>query len=171
MDIRITEATENDIALIKDMAEIVFKKTYEPILTVNQIEYMMELMYSEKNLVKQFKEGHRFFIAYIKERACGYVSVQKEKISGCDTEFYHLHKLYVMPDVHGNGVGKLLFDKACTYAKNNSDNRKVRIELNVNRKNPSIDFYKKMGMYVAREGDFPIGNGYLMNDYIMSIDI
>jgi acetyltransferase, GNAT family len=28
-----------------------------------------------------------------------------------------------------------------------------------------------MGMRKLREGDFPIGNGYYMNDYIMGLDI
>ena len=37
----------------------------------------------------------------------------------------------------------------------------------------NIDFLKMeyMGMRKLREGDFPIGNGYYMNDYIMGLDI
>ena len=30
---------------------------------------------------------------------------------------------------------------------------------------------RRMGMRKLREGDFPIGNGYYMNDYIMGLDI
>ena len=46
-----------------------------------------------------------------------------------------------------------------------------RMELNVNRDNPALGFYKHMGMRKVREGNFPIGNGYYMNDYIMGLDI
>lgn len=45
------------------------------------------------------------------------------------------------------------------------------MQLNVNRHNPALGFYKHMGMKKADEGDFPIGQGYYMNDYIMSIDL
>jgi diamine N-acetyltransferase len=34
-----------------------------------------------------------------------------------------------------------------------------------------VYFYEHMGMKKVREGDFPIGNNYYMNDYIMSLDI
>ena len=41
------------------------------------------------------------------------------------------------------------------------------MELNVNRNNKALQFYQHMGMRKLREGDFPIGNGYYMNDYII----
>ena len=44
-------------------------------------------------------------------------------------------------------------------------------ELNVNRSNRAVRFYEKMGMRKLREGDFPIGDGYYMNDYIMGLEI
>ena len=45
------------------------------------------------------------------------------------------------------------------------------MELNVNRENRAIRFYEHMGMHKARQGDFSIGNGYFMNDYIMSMEL
>ena len=45
------------------------------------------------------------------------------------------------------------------------------MELNVNRNNPAVAFYEKMGMHKASQGDFHIGNGYYMNDYIMAMEI
>lgn len=40
------------------------------------------------------------------------------------------------------------------------------IELNVNRHNPAVGFYKHMGFHEHATRDFHIGNGYYMNDYI-----
>ena len=45
------------------------------------------------------------------------------------------------------------------------------MELNVNRNNKALQFYAHMGRRKLREGDFPIGNGYYMNDYIMGLEI
>lgn len=47
----------------------------------------------------------------------------------------------------------------------------ARIELNVNRYNNAVSFYEHLGMHKARTGDFPIGHGYFMNDYIMAMDM
>lgn len=43
--------------------------------------------------------------------------------------------------------------------------------INVNRNNKALHFYERKGMKKLREGDFAIGNGYYMNDYIMGLEI
>ena len=45
------------------------------------------------------------------------------------------------------------------------------IELNVNRHNPAVGFYKHMGFHEHATRDFHIGNGYYMNDYIMRMEV
>ena len=87
------------------------------------------------------------------------------------TEVFHLHKIYVMPDAQGHGVGKILFDTAIDHAKQIAAGRKARIELNVNRYNKAVDFYRHIGMRVLLDEDFPIGNGFYKTDYIMGLDV
>ena len=60
----IKKATTNDIQLINEMAQIVFPATYREILSKEQLDYMMDWMYSPKNLRKQMEEeGHIYYIA------------------------------------------------------------------------------------------------------------
>lgn len=169
--INIIKASTDDIPFITGISSVVFRYTYSTILDNEQIEYMMEWMYSTDSLMKQFSEEHVFFIAFKENIPCGYMSIQHEESNGIEIDIYHLHKLYVMPTMQGNGVGKLLLEKAFNYAGENKDKGYARIELNVNRNNKAVGFYKRMGMNIVKEGDFPIGNGYYMNDYIMSIEI
>ena len=75
-----------------------------------------------------------------------------------------IHKLYVLPECQGKGFGKKLIDKAIEEI--NTENQKSLI-LNVNKKNPSLNFYEKIGFIKAREMVIDIGNGFLMDDYIM----
>ena len=171
MELKITQATETDIQLIISMAEVTFRHTYRDILTAEQIEYMMEWMYSAKSLEKQLLNGHRFFIATNKDVPCGYMSIQKEGITDDGITTYHLHKLYVLPEKQYNGIGNLLFDHAFQYAAQDKNTPEARIELNVNRSNKAIGFYLRKGMKIVSEGDFPIGSGYYMNDYIMSLEL
>ena len=167
-EVKILKAGENDLPVIHDMAQIVFRHTYLDILSPQQMEYMMEWMYSLPNLHKQLSEGHVYFIAYISGRPCGYMSIQKEGIDS-GIMVFHLQKIYVMRSEQGKGVGKLLFNQAVDYVTNSF--LPSRIELNVNRNNNAVGFYRHIGMRILREGDFHIGEGFYMNDYIMGLDI
>lgn len=168
-------ATADDMQIVHDMAEVVFRHTYENILTSEQIDYMIDWMYSIESLNKQLDEGHAYHIAFAGTVPCGYMSVRKEGRDEAGVEVYHLEKIYVMPQYHGKGLGRLLFNLALEYVTDSlsSDDKSssARIELNVNRNNPSLDFYLHMGMKIIRQGDFPIGNGFYMNDYIMGLDL
>jgi GNAT superfamily N-acetyltransferase len=75
-----------------------------------------------------------------------------------------LHKLYLLPESHGKGLGKLLLDKVEYLAQKNQSNT---ISLNVNRFNKAYFFYQKMGFKILEEEDLEIGNSYLMEDYKM----
>lgn len=162
----IRKATLADIKTIRSMASIVFPATYKEILSPEQLEYMMDWMYSEESIRKQMEEeGHIYYLAYKKDLPAGYVSIQPE-----DEHVYHLQKIYVLPDFQGMRLGRLLFEKAIQAIKELHPNP-CQMRLNVNRHNKALAFYQRMGMRKVAEGDFPIGNGYYMNDYIMGIDI
>lgn len=162
----IRRATLDDITLIHDMAEIVFPVTYGDILTQSQVDYMMEWMYSHDNLRRQMtEEGHVYHLVYCDGEPAGYVSVQPE-----DTDIFHLQKIYVLPRFQGKHLGRLLFDCAVEYIKSIHPTP-CELRLNVNRNNKALYFYEHLGMRKVAEGDFPIGNGYYMNDYIMGISL
>jgi hypothetical protein len=64
-----------------------------------------------------------------------------------------------------------LFNRAADHVREASDGRRARIELNVNKYNKSVEFYRHIGMRVLLEEDFPIGNGFYKTDYIMGLDL
>lgn len=162
----IRKATAADCELINKLAGEVFPATYKEILSPAQLDYMMDWMYAPENLRKQMEEeGHVYFIAYQEGEPVGYVSVQQQ-----DTDVFHLQKIYVLPHFQGAHAGSRLFDHAVKYIKEVHPSACL-MELNVNRNNPALRFYERKGMKRLREGDFPIGNGYYMNDYIMGLEI
>jgi ribosomal protein S18 acetylase RimI-like enzyme len=108
--------------------------------------------------------GHIYFILSKEGEDCGYAAIEQQ-----EKDLFHLQKIYVLPDYQCIGTGKFLFYEVIKYIRQTHP-EKFTLELNVNRHNKAFHFYKKMGMRIAREGDFPIGNGYFMNDYIMSMD-
>ena len=163
---KIRKATLEDIEMINRLAWIVFPHTYKEILSPEQMEYMMDWMYSPENLHKQMTEdGHIYFLAFEGDEPAGYLSIQPE-----GEHTYHLQKIYVLPSFQGKKLGKLLFEQAIKAIKELHP-EPCQMRLNVNRQNKALTFYEKMGMKKVDEGDFPIGNGYYMNDYIMGLDI
>lgn len=164
MEIR--KATTDDCELIRRMAEQVFPLTYRDIITQDQIDFMMEWMYSVGNLKKQMEqEGHVYLLAYENGQAVGYVSVQPQ-----GRDLFHLQKIYVLPAWQHSGAGKFLFEQATAYIREVHPGP-CTMELNVNRHNKALGFYEHMGMVKARQGDFDIGKGFYMNDYIMSMNL
>lgn len=164
LDIR--KATITDIPTIREMAAISFPHTYNKILSPEQITYMMEWMYSSDSLYKQMTiDGHIYYIALLHDKPVGYLSVQQE-----GEHTFHLQKLYILPYAQGMHIGTQLFHHAIKVIKNIHP-APCQMRLNVNRINTALLFYEKMGMKKVDEGDFHIGNGYYMNDYIMGIDI
>ena len=162
----IRKATTDDIPLIHQMAKDVFPATYGDILSIEQLDYMMIWMYSPSSLRKQMEEdGHLYYIAYQEKVAAGYLSIQQE-----GDHLFHLQKIYVLPRFQGCHLGKQLFAQAIKAIKEIHP-EPCEMHLNVNRNNKALQFYEHLGMRKIEEGDFAIGNGYYMNDYIMGLSI
>lgn len=155
-----------DIGIIRDIARHAFPATYRDILSPEQLAYMMEWMYSEESLRRQMgEEGQVFFLALFNGRPCGYVSIERQ-----EEDLFHLQKIYLSPDFQGIGLGHYLFETALEHIRRVHPSP-CRMELNVNRHNSARRFYERMGMTCLRSGDFDIGNGFFMNDYIMGMEI
>ena len=162
----IRQASTLDCELIHLLAWKVFPITYRDIISQEQINYMMEWMYSIESLNYQMTDDHHtYLLAYDDDICVGYVSVQPQS-----ADFFHLQKIYVLPENQSFGVGKVLFNAAINYIRTLHP-APFTIELNVNRHNKAVGFYEHMGMRKDREGDFNIGNGYFMNDFIMAMRI
>lgn len=161
----IRQAGAEACPLIRRLADEAFPATYREILTPAQLDYMMEWMYSPESLARQLREGHVYFIASADSEPCGYASVRQEA-----HDLFHLEKIYVLPRFQGIGAGALLFRTVVEHIRTVHP-APCRMELNVNRRNRAVAFYERMGMRRLREGDFPIGGDFYMNDYIMGLEI
>ncbi|MCL1942588.1 MAG: GNAT family N-acetyltransferase [Candidatus Azobacteroides sp.] len=158
----VRKAEKQDCGLIHDLAGQVWEPTYGNILSKEQVDYMFDRMYSVPSLENQMDNGHTYYILYHDEKPAGYLSIERER-----KDLFHLQKIYILPDQQRNGGGKLLIEKAEQHVTEHAETPVCTIELNVNRNNKAVGFYKKRGFVIDREGDFDIGNGFYMNDYVM----
>jgi diamine N-acetyltransferase len=156
--ITLCKATTEDIPLIFRLADAIWRVYYPPIIGMAQMEYMLEKMYASDALAKQMQEGQVFWIILSDEHPAGFLAVsEKEK----DELF--LHKFYIDPAQQGKGIGEQVFhDLLLKYPD------KKQVTLTVNRQNfRSVNFYFKIGFRIDHVADFDIGDGYVMNDFVM----
>lgn len=158
MDIR--KATERDIQAIHQMAEEIWWPAYRDILSKEQIQFMLEEMYSVKNLKLQMSEGIEFLLV---ERDQIPVAFAGYSLTEPDKQIYKLHKIYVLPSEQGKGTGKSLIEYISSLIKSQGA---TILELNVNRANPAKYFYERLGFGIHKTVDIPFHH-FVMNDYIM----
>jgi diamine N-acetyltransferase len=158
----IRKATLKDIEPIQSIAKTTWVVTYS-FLSKEQMEYMLDWMYSTTSLQQQMQNGHQFYVAEVDNIIVGFASVSQE-----DENIYKLNKLYVLPTTQKTGAGKALLQRVVAYAK---QNKGKEIQLQVNRNNNAKEFYLKQRFEILYEADFEIGNGYFMNDYVMGLQI
>jgi diamine N-acetyltransferase len=157
MNLSIKEASTDDIPVIHELAAEIWRQYYPEIISAEQIEYMLDKMYSETSLQEQLKNGHRFFLASA-EKPVGYFSFQQ--LSQHD---FFLHKLYVKTNGHRKGVGKQMLDLLLQMLPHDST-----LRLTTNRRNyKAINFYFKNQFIIEEVKDIDIGNGFWMKDFVM----
>ena len=162
--LEIRNASTEDIPLIRELNFQIWPQTYSSILTKDQIDYMLEMMYSAESLYKQMTDDHcTFILLYSEGNPVGFASYSEEK-----SQIWKLHKIYVLPVLQGKGIGKIMIQHIIQSVKNLNGSK---LQLQVNRNNKAKDFYEKLGFKVLYSDDFDIGGGYYMNDYVMELDL
>lgn len=158
--------TDSNFADIRAIADEVWPKTYGTILSEAQLKYMMEMMYSVASLQIQANEKqHHFILAKENKMAVGFASYE----FNCNqTSKTKIHKIYILSTQQGKGTGKILMDYIANEAKIHNNNA---LFLNVNKYNPAQHFYKKLGFEITEEVVIDIGQGYVMDDYVMEKSI
>lgn len=158
MPLSLRPATEADLPYIEDSAHRIWRAHYTSIIAVEQIDYMLQLLYTPDSLRRQMSEGQRFWIVEEDGTARGYLAIS-DKGEGA----YFLHKFYLDNQQRGKGIGARAF---ALLLETYPDLKTLR--LTVNRQNfKSINFYFKIGFTIEHCVDIPIGQGFVMDDFQM----
>jgi ribosomal protein S18 acetylase RimI-like enzyme len=165
--IKIKVAKASDFGIIQTIAHQTWPTTFGEILSKPQIEYMLDMMYSLDSLKSQVEEkNHCFLLAWEEDEVLGFLSYELNYKGRSKTK---IHKIYILLQAQGKGVGKLLIQRAIDTALNEKNSHLL---LNVNKYNlNAIRFYEKLGFYEASREDISIGNGFLMEDVVMELKL
>ena len=159
MEIRLLQ--KHELFFTRNLAGNIWPSAYGTILSKEQLSYMLNLMYSIETLEKSFDKGNEFYCAFDNDFPLGFLELE---FSNEDPNTVKLQKIYVLPSEQNKGIGKKFLQLALLRAKNRGASNVI---LQVNRANKAVGFYLKNNFSIITEEDFPIGNGYYMNDYVM----
>ena len=157
------QATESDIPLLRTLAREIWTTSYTKMLSAEQIEYMLNWMYSEEAIRKEMNEGARWELIRMGDKTIGYIAVTPED------EKLKLNKLYLLRTTQGKGLGQLALTHVIDYARQFGYKS---LYLTVNQRNyNAIKAYEKGGFTRIEFKIFDIGGGFVMDDFIYSMEL
>ncbi len=158
----LTPLTEQDFATVAALGNQIWRSHYIQIVSMAQIEYMLEGRYTDERLKAYIGSDQRWmYLLRSGDESIGYCSYALTDRPG----EMKLEQLYLLPELHGQGLGGLMMNhveaaaraKGCTL-----------LMLTVNKGNTgSIAVYRRRGFTVREEAIFDIGHGFVMDDYVM----
>lgn len=153
------------LPIVIDLTKKIWPVAYGEILSKAQLDYMIDKFYNESALRELIQKGHVFYLAQDdNDKYVGFVSYEINS----EPSKTKIHKIYVLPETQGTGLGRQFFELVKEKALEKNQNA---IFLNVNKYNKAIHFYNKLGFTKVKDEVIDIGNGYVMDDYVMEVAI
>lgn len=157
-----TVLSASDIAATARLARQIWEQHYTPIIGTEQVNYMLTKFQSEAAIAQQIEEGYEYTL-WQTDKPVGYLCIQERE------NHLFISKIYVTHPERGKGYGKEMMNYAMAIA---ADKALQIIRLTVNKHNDkSIAAYQKMSFTIRRAVVFDIGQGYVMDDYEMELEV
>jgi RimJ/RimL family protein N-acetyltransferase len=151
---------EEQIRDVASLAEEIWHEHYETIIGKDQVNYMIDKFQSVRAMNKQInEEGYQYYMISSLGGNVGYIAIRE------DNDSLFLSKLYIAKKYRGRGYAR----KFLEYIQQICEDMQLgKIRLTVNRYNEaSINIYENLGFVKIGTQVADIGQGYVMDDYIM----
>ena len=155
--------TPEDIKTLCMVAKQAWHHTYDKLLAPGQVDYMVEMFQSPKAIKEQMEnENYMYYLICLDGMPGGLVGFSP-RYQGRDEMF--LSKLYLLPVLQGSGAARKAIE--LVVAETHRQGLSI-IRLTVNKYNThAADVYRHYGFETVESVVTDIGNGYVMDDYIM----
>lgn len=157
-------ATKPQLNIVQELVHKIWPAAYVEtgIISLDQMNYMLDRFYSQESLYAQQEQGQVFLLAEEDGIFYGFAAYELNCGTPGKTK---LHKIYVLPNTQGKGIGKQLLDEVIEKALAAQNHT---LFLNVNKYNKAKSFYEHIGFEVIADEVIDIGQGYVMDDYVMA---
>ena len=151
--------SNDDIQQIVKLAKPLWLEHYSSIIGESQVLYMLDKFQSFSAIKSQLEDKYQYFLVIYNKTLIGYFSLQYQENSNL-----FISKFYLSKNMRGKGIGKFMLAHIEELAIKKAYKT---IDLTVNKNNPSIEAYLRLGFIKENSVQFDIGGGYIMDDYLM----
>jgi ribosomal protein S18 acetylase RimI-like enzyme len=154
------------LAAVAALAREIWYEYYVSLIGRAQVDYMVAKFQNEEAMAGQIREGYEYFLvqreaptegeapAYI-----GYCAIQEQP-----GRRMFLSKFYLHHAVRGSGTGRRCMEFLERLAR---ERGLGLIWLTVNKGNPAVRAYQRLGFRIVADLVMDIGGGFVMDDYRM----
>ena len=153
---------DGQLRILAQLAHEIWNQHFVPLIGQEQVDYMLEKFQSYSAMKEQMEQkGYQYYLSVYGGKAVGYTGIQPEP----EKHKLFLSKLYLKQEYRGRGFARQAVEFLVSFCK---EQGLEGIWLTVNRYNSNtIAAYDKMGFEKIREQVSDIGNGFVMDDYVM----
>ena len=154
---------KEDLRLVEQLAEAIWKEHYTPIIGREQVDYMLENFQSVVAMEQQMREGMEYFLVESHGEPVGYLAFKQQG------EELFLSKIYLLASHRGIGLGRA----GMGFVESSARDRGLGfVTLTVNKNNSgSIRAYESLGFVNEGPLQTDIGGGFIMDDFLMRKEI
>jgi GNAT superfamily N-acetyltransferase len=154
------------LATVRSLAHAIWPQVYPRIISLEQIRYMLAQRYELPVLQADVQRGVVY--ALLNDgagKAVGYVAFEPRPAE----QDAFLHKLYLLPEVAGKGIGATALAWVAARAR---ERRLTAVRLCVNKHNhAAVRAYLRAGFQFEQDVITDIGDGFVMDDFVMRMSL
>jgi ribosomal protein S18 acetylase RimI-like enzyme len=154
----VSNATQVD--QIARMAHEVWNEHYVPLIGQAQVDYMVARFQSAEAIRSQIDSGYEYFQIQQSGESIGYAAIRHD----ASERRLFISKLYVLAAHRKSGAGRRSLDLIEQMAR---ERAATHLWLTVNKGNPSVRAYERLGFRITEAIVMDIGGGYVMDDFKM----
>jgi diamine N-acetyltransferase len=156
--------TPEQLAIVAALAHDIWYEFYVPLIGRPQVDYMVEKFQNAPAMQSQIDQGYEYFLVNQEDRTgaardIGYCAVQEQAGGALFLSKFYLHK-----SARGAGTGRECMEFIEKLARRRGLSL---LWLTVNKGNPSVQAYQRLGFRIAADLVMDIGGGFVMDDYRM----
>ena len=149
-----------EIEIVARLAHEIWNEHYVPIIGLAQVQYMVPKFQSAAAVSAQIAGKLEYFLIRREGAPAGYFAFERQP----DKRSLFLSKLYVRKDMRGHGLARHALSYVDSVCR---DASLTTIWLTVNKRNPAVGTYERLGFRNVAAVVADIGGGFVMDDYRM----
>lgn len=162
MSIELRKISEKaELEELAALADAIWHEFFPSIISVEQIDYMLEKFLSIKALLEEQEEGYEMYMTESDGETVGFCVIRPD----VEDDRMFLSKIYLMKETRGKGCSSKVLDILEDITREHGLHK---MWLTVNKHNDTaIPVYEHRGFEIIEEAETDIGGGFVMDDYIM----